>query len=340
MTTRKRKSPEKKKPARREPGVFFVGAAAVGRLVLRHPTLVGGVASFVVVFGFIAANALWYQPGGHPAPFLRTRDSSDLNAMAGVRRASPDPDPADVTTFKIERADPDAEVSAETAPAADAPAAAMPAAAQAPATPPVAATAEADMAPLVQQIQQELADRKLYDGPVDGRKGPKTAAAISAFQTSIGMASTGEPSAELLASLSIDRGATAAVPRDRPVVDLASEKSAIDPVAAAIRSAEKTIVTAPSTRPQSTRAKPGLTPPAELASVQPGQTTNGAETAGLIMEIQRGLSNIAYADITVDGVAGDQTRAAIRHFERHYRLPETGQPNEAVLKKLKSIGAL
>lgn len=335
MTTRKRKSPEKKKPARREPGVFFVGAAAVGRLVLRHPTLVGGVASFVVVFGFIAANALWYQPGGHPAPFLRTRDSSDLNAMAGVRRTSPDPDPADVTTFKIERADPDADVPAEIAPAANAPAAAMPAAAQAPATPPVAATAEADMAPLVQQIQQELADRKLYDGPVDGRKGPKTTAAIAAFQTAIGMASTGEPSAELLASLSIDRGATAAVPRDRPVVDLASEKSAIDPVAAAIRSAEKNIVTAPSTR-----GKPQPTPPAELASAQPGQTTNGAETAGLIMEIQRGLSNIAYADITVDGVAGDQTRAAIRHFERHYRLPETGQPNEAVLKKLKSIGAL
>ncbi len=45
------------------------------------------------------------------------------------------------------------------------------------------------------------------------------------------------------------------------------------------------------------------------------------------MSIQRGLSNIAYADVTIDGVAGEQTRAAIRHFERHYRLPETGEPN-------------
>ncbi|NKN39531.1 peptidoglycan-binding protein [Agrobacterium sp. a22-2] len=333
MTTRKRKSPEKKKPARREPGVFLVGAAAVGRLVLRHPTLVGGVASFVVVFGFIAANALWYQPGGHPAPFLRTRDSSDLNAMAGVRRASTDPDPADVTTFKIERADPDA--PAETATAAQTPAtpaAPMPAAA--------AAAPEADPAVLIQQIQQELADRKLYDGPVDGRRGPKTAAAISAFQASIDMPVSGEPSAELLAALSIDRGATAAVPRDRPAVDLASAQSAIDPVAAAIRSAEKSIVTAPSTQPQAARGKPQPSPPAELASAEPGQGVGGAEAAGLIMEIQRGLSNIAYTDITVDGVAGEQTRAAIRHFERHYRLPETGQPNEAVLKKLKSIGAL
>ncbi|MCM2476513.1 peptidoglycan-binding protein [Rhizobium sp. CG5] len=335
MTTRKRKSPEKKKPARPEPGVFFVGAAAVGRLIRRHPTFVGGAVSFVVVFGFIAANALWYQPGGHPSPFLRTRDSSDLNAMAGVRRASADPDPADVTTFKIERADPDA--PAETAPAAQAPA-------QAPVTPaaPMPATAaapQADPAVLIQQVQQELANRKLYDGPVDGRRGPKTAAAISAFQASIDMPVSGEPSAELLAALSIDRGATAAVPRERPV-DLASEKAAIDPVAAAIRNAEKTIVTAPTAKAPAARTTPQPAPPAELASAKPGQTINGAEAAGLIMEIQRGLSNIAYADITVDGVAGDQTRAAIRHFERHYRLPETGQPNEAVLKKLKSIGAL
>jgi peptidoglycan hydrolase-like protein with peptidoglycan-binding domain len=44
--------------------------------------------------------------------------------------------------------------------------------------------------------------------------------------------------------------------------------------------------------------------------------------------------------VKVDGVAGQQTRNAIRAFEKHYRLPETGEPSEAVLKKLKSIGAL
>jgi peptidoglycan hydrolase-like protein with peptidoglycan-binding domain len=49
---------------------------------------------------------------------------------------------------------------------------------------------------------------------------------------------------------------------------------------------------------------------------------------------------MAYKDVTVDGVPGEQTRAAIRRFERHYQLPETGEPSAAVLKKLKSIGAL
>jgi len=61
---------------------------------------------------------------------------------------------------------------------------------------------------------------------------------------------------------------------------------------------------------------------------------------GLVMEIQRGLSNMAYRNITIDGIPGDDTRAAIRRFERHYQLPETGEPSAAVLKKLKAIGAL
>ena len=37
---------------------------------------------------------------------------------------------------------------------------------------------------------------------------------------------------------------------------------------------------------------------------------------------------------------GEQTKEAIRHFQKHYRLPVTGEPNEAVLEKLKKIGAL
>ena len=59
-----------------------------------------------------------------------------------------------------------------------------------------------------------------------------------------------------------------------------------------------------------------------------------------MLKIQKGLSNMAYANVGVDGVAGEQTRAAIRHFQKHYNLPENGEPNEAVLKKLKEIGAI
>ena len=60
----------------------------------------------------------------------------------------------------------------------------------------------------------------------------------------------------------------------------------------------------------------------------------------MVMQIQKGLSNIAYSSVSVDGVAGEQTKAAIRRFQKHYRLPETGEPDMAVLKKLQDIGAL
>ena len=46
----------------------------------------------------------------------------------------------------------------------------------------------------------------------------------------------------------------------------------------------------------------------------------------LVMKIQKGLGNIAYTDIAVDGLIGEKTRTAIRHFEKHYRLPVTGDP--------------
>jgi peptidoglycan hydrolase-like protein with peptidoglycan-binding domain len=102
-----------------------------------------------------------------------------------------------------------------------------------------------------------------------------------------------------------------------------------DPVAAAIRSSNRS---------------PMMTPPADIPTgsarpvrpVAPGP----AGATQLVLQIQKGLANIAYTDVETDGLAGAQTRAAIRRFEKHYRLPETGEPNEAVLKKLKAIGAL
>ncbi|MBD8553193.1 peptidoglycan-binding protein [Rhizobium sp. CFBP 8762] len=116
-------------------------------------------------------------------------------------------------------------------------------------------------------------------------------------------------------SSSMDAPVAVVTPTARPY-ELASRaakpQADADPVAAAIRDADK---------------------PAGPNTALQAQTK-------LVVTIQRGLSNIAYDGVTVDGVAGEQTRTAIRRFEKHYKLPETGQPNENVLKKLKEIGAL
>lgn len=59
----------------------------------------------------------------------------------------------------------------------------------------------------------------------------------------------------------------------------------------------------------------------------------------LVRQIQIGLSQSAYPHIEVDGLVGVQTQEAILQFEKHYRLPQTGVPNQRVLEKLTKIGA-
>ena len=318
MTTRKRKQPEKKQAARRKPGLAMRVLAFTGRMASRHPGAFGGTAAFAVVFSFVAANALWYQPGAHPSPFLRTRVPFNQPQLAGNPATLEEDEagglaPRKVTTFVIER-EGDAEAkepetqtaSIERAPAVET--------TQTQNLPDAAPAVLSDTA-LVTGIQKELARQGLYDGPADGKTGPKTQAAIRRFEKLNGQPETGNPDGALLAALRKAPQRVAAVtPADRPFENVKATKGDIDPVAAAIRNAE---------------IDPQFIPKADIPA-----------SNEMVMNIQKGLSNLAYADVSIDGVAGEQTRAAIRHFEKHYRLPQTGEPNDKVLKKLKEIGAL
>lgn len=291
MTARARKQPERggrgrntRKRQASGPGIVQRSVLALGAFAARHPSVIGGGAAFAVVFSFVAANALWYQPGGHPSPILKTRSAQNSLGFSALRKP-----PADVTTFVIER-----EGDAGTGTAS-------------PGTQP---------SELVLDIQTQLARQGFYAGDPDGRLNGETVAAIRRFQEERGLAVTGEPDTGLLTALHGNLPAQIAVlPTERPVQEgRASDSEGIDPIAAAIRAAEADPAMVPARRP-----------------VAPSD---------LVMKIQKGLSNIAYADIAVDGVAGEQTRQAIRAFEKHYRLPPTGEPNELVLNKLKEIGAL
>ncbi|WP_105427575.1 peptidoglycan-binding domain-containing protein [Neorhizobium tomejilense] len=307
MTARKRKSPDRKKPVK-QPGILSNLLLAGARAAARRPKALIGCAAFGIVFSFVAANALWYQPGGHPSPFLATRDSKNPNQIAGYRPARRTA-PADVTTFRIERADPSV-----VAPAPAAAPTAMPAAAPAQ----TAAPALTVVAPMPRPAPQQAAAQPAT--PPDAQPAaPKPAETARAAPA---------------------RPAQSLVQPPRPVSPTRPAESANargeDPVAAAIRASErKPTMTPPANIPNaaSNSGRPVATPVSQKPNA-PVQPTN------LVLQIQRGLSNIAYADVEVDGVAGSQTKAAIRRFQRHYRLPETGEPDELVLKKLKSIGAL
>ncbi|PST20926.1 peptidoglycan-binding protein [Rhizobium sp. JAB6] len=341
MAPQKRKSPRGKgKGKRKQPGLASRGAVALGSLSLRgstalgglglrgagalaaligsavgrHPAVAGGVALFFGVFGFVTANALWYQTGAHPSPILRTRDPASPFQIPGRKSFlhAQQADTGNVTTFRIERQDSasDAAVPSSTG----------------------QVTAQSSSAPskLIGDIQAELIRHGLYDGAVDGKPGSRTTSAILFFQEASGLAQTGTPTPELLAALKASNAANAqaasdktntaaVIPSARPV-NVSATADAVDPVAAAIQNAEKNMKTG-----------------AVAAKATPSDAVN---KVNMVMQIQKGLSNIAYSNVSVDGVAGEQTKAAIRRFQKHYRLPETGEPNMAVLKKLQDIGAL
>ncbi len=320
MAPRKRKQPERKKAARPAPGLAMRGlalagrgAALAGRLVARHPLSAGGTAAFAVVFSFVAANAMWYQHGSHPSPLLRTRVplvSPETAERIAVAKGA-EIEPRNVTTFVIQR-----EGAKETESVEDVTAAASSEAPLEKPTPErVASVPDTSASPLVADVQKELGRVGLYDGVPDGARARARRPPSCGSRNRPG-AQMGIASAELLHTLRATSGSklAAAMPANRPYADPKQAVADVDPVAAAIRSAETDKM---------------LIPRAEIPV-----------SSELVLNIQKGLSNLAYADIVVDGVAGDQTRAAIRHFEKHYRLPQTGEPNPKVLKKLKEIGAL
>ncbi|WP_137158326.1 peptidoglycan-binding domain-containing protein [Rhizobium sp. FKL33] len=303
MAPPKRKSPEKKKaparkaPARRKQSVWLSGVS----FIARYPRLISGTAIFSVVFSFVAANALWYQPH-HPSPFMATRgDEAAPHAEVAAHASEPG-----VTTFRIQRE----EDLAAQQPQAPAP------------------------SPLVADIQKALTGLNLYDGPADGVSGPKTLAAIQFYQETEGLEATGEPSQALLERMKSARAAVAETDASPPPdqAKTASVKKS-DDVADLIRAMDET-----GSVPIPASAYPE--PAKKTAHADVSKQQSGDAPVKRVMLIQKALVGLAYGDIAVDGKAGAATKAAIRSFEKAYRLPVTGEPSEAVLKKLKSIGAL
>ena len=373
MTARKRKAPERRKAPVKQPGLLMQALTALGRALTRHPRRVAGLLSVCVASSFVAANALWYQPEGHPAPFFRTRDAKDPNAIAGFRPfVRPHDD--DVTTIRIQRATDDdlrQIIRTGNAPAAPSQTATGPAA-MAPAAMAPPASVNANAAPQGQQMsvaaaihaaEPQLAApaanaaHPIPEQPVGSIKGPIAVP----VQRPSGSLKGEDPVAAAIRTA--ERGAPASQAMPKPPADIPAASKAAKPDAAAnkpvpVAASPRTPVTtglppvaAQSVAKQAASAQNLAHPapvglPANPVSATANAAGNAASSSAagdntaLIMQIQRGLLNIAYTDVTVDGRAGAQTKAAIRHFQKHYRLPENGEPSELVLRKLKSIGAL
>ena len=226
----KRKSPDTGNMRGRKPQPRQARATrwllASGAWIGRHPRALGGLVAFGVIFSFVAANALWYQPRRHPAPFLATRAAVDLKGLSANDDMAGNVEPG-VTVFRIER-------QSEQKPA-DKP----------------------KPSELVRRIQAGLSARGLYDGPADGLTGPKTEAAILFFEQTEGMEETGTASQAILDRLDAVASASTDPSGDDPDIQTAStsamQETAApqDEVAALIEASEQTVAVIPAEKPVS-----------------------------------------------------------------------------------------
>jgi len=126
----------------------------------------------------VLINALYLQPGPHPAPIftIKPRPVGAASATGAVR--APRPRPGD---------------SAKTEPGS---------------------RSNAD---IIADIQRELERRGFYDGPIDGYHGPRTDAAIRDFEQAAGLKSGAQPNEELLQVVLRSSAKPASVPPQRAV---------------------------------------------------------------------------------------------------------------------------
>ena len=156
----------------------------------------------------------------------------------------------------------------------------------------------------IRVIQQALVDLKLLRDKPDGALGPMTRNAIRAFQRSVAMRETGDPTVDVFVAL-----------QDALKAEAAKPESA-DKAQAARRMRR---------RPVSPRADPDAWPSAAVDQVKVIQTL---------------LRDLNFSREAPDGVLGPATRTAIRDYERSLGLAQTGEPSKALFDSLKEMRGL
>jgi peptidoglycan hydrolase-like protein with peptidoglycan-binding domain len=296
-------------------------ATAVALALLRRPrdTLAG--AAGIAAFATIVINALFMQPGPHPAPIFALKTERPPVVVAGRESTGalsvlPRPRPPDAPLA----ARPE---SLATAPAGAAPKSAAPRA-------------------LVTDIQRELLRRGYYDGPVDGVAGSRTEAAIRDFEQAVGLAPTGESTDAILKSIARApvKSKPSAPPRRDPIAGLIGSPPAQAPHPQPIVQAKATVPPAPVTGLSSApmpplpvvQAKATTAPPAPPAPV-PAPSAGSSQ----IKSVQRALADYGYGQVRPTGVYDKTTHDAIAAFEDARRMPVTGQVSDRLVRELVAL---
>ncbi|GAB4361116.1 MAG: peptidoglycan-binding protein [Oricola sp.] len=287
----------------------------IGETIAENPGSAGAVTAFGVAMAFFTANAVYFQDGRHPAALFATRpetvrfvpEERAVEAPA-VRQNEPN-----VTRFVIRETDNQAVKHPEIPMSAPLPARRPSVIAVDQASEPSELPRDGDAG--VAGIQELLAKLGYYGGEVDGLRGPKTNAAIDAYKNNVGLRGIELTDAELMTSIRNNLDVTAAIPAPRPQSDRGGElaptakPAPVDPAPEAAKDEETLLL-------------PDRIPSAE------------------VVKVQAALRAFGNTDVAVDGIAGEQTQAAIREFQSLFRLPVTGEIDGVLLDKMRAVGLI
>lgn len=126
-----------------------------------HPALCAGAALSVFVTAAVLTNAIWYQPGKHPAPMFSTRS---------IQAVKPSVETAEIVI-------------------------------KSPAASPSTKVATNGDAELLKEVQTALSVRGYYEGKLDGVYGSRTKKAIGRFQKDHSFEANGKASVRLLTQI-------------------------------------------------------------------------------------------------------------------------------------------
>ncbi|MBX8824542.1 peptidoglycan-binding domain-containing protein [Ochrobactrum sp. SFR4] len=322
-------------------------ALAAGDIVARNPVVAGGATAFLVTLGFVASNAIWYQPQAHDGVFFKTRPEQVFRAVAKDNSEA-----ARRLTGNVAAQEPVRQITGnEAAPATEKP--------QVVATLPETTVDGGDLPALapngdkqVAIMQYNLKQLGFYSGNVDGLTGPQTRAALEQWQNVQAKLAPDQNNAAKPAEkqLSIEEAIAVAVPVARPETrsgtrpENLTENSARAVPVAEKRSAPIMVRTAEKTPVQAVRSNSASQNTTETtAVVQPvsvrtssGQTVSAEE----LVRIQAGLKAFGNDMVVVDGVPGKTTEDAIREFQKLFRLNVSGKPDSELIGKMREIGLI
>jgi peptidoglycan hydrolase-like protein with peptidoglycan-binding domain len=308
---------------------------------MRQPLRNSAIVVLVTLSAMAGSNALYNQPGQHPAPMF-----------GSFAAAQPEP------VMPIERPMKHALLTTEATGSVD----------------PVIAAPKLIGNADVLVVQQQLKALSLFDGAVDGIYGPQTARAIKAFEEMHGRTPKGQLTPEIVAlikaaPLNLPTSAVAPqamsfgaaqpiaeepLPAPAPLVATPARSvtaeitpETLDTSFATANAVPKRMVqtiavraetTAPAAEPMVTAALNVQQMPIELPPAIDG--VDAATDTKVVAAVQRGLNSLGFLHAKIDGVAGEATAKAIRNFEVYYNYDVTGRVTRELVDLLARNGAV